>query len=255
MASKKLDDDHSLRMQEPISSPIIAFLKTPSPFTPSNLLSMWFPDSQLALRKLQEYRDRNNHKISDVYEKYKTITLEAGQPVISSDAFSKRMEGTTGIKWDEITPILKAHGFKCLQLFIDYCQQPDKEDIRAFPPAQFGFNEKNLFGIRALHPDEVAPFGTRIDVLELGPEKQTPFRSHEGHEFLFVQSGNGMIEFANGKDEESVRQEQMGPGHGFAYVSSVWHRFKNLSDSESLIIHVARPSQAEPIVDLPYERD
>jgi hypothetical protein len=146
-----------------------------------------------------------------------------------------------------VEDILPAYHISDFDTFIDFCLPPSLEQISVFTETDFG-NNPIVRGIvvRSVSVGYLNQHRTRLDSVTFAPgqKPQTAWAAHAGHEFLFVQKGAIVCEFAM-KEKDDRKREVVKAGMAIAFPSSLFHSCSNYSDSEPAELMVAKPSYSE----------
>ena len=200
----------------------------------------------------------------DCYPLYKKACERLAIKDVGKDAYyrylrqGKKLEKTnevTPVAWDQIIALIESvqcftvEGRADLDRFVDYCQAVQMDDVAKLTTDDHNeiralVGSKNLGKVRRLDPSSLKSNRTRIDILSWDPEMRTPWRQHEGHEFVHVLHGEVRCKFAETEDGEPteyvVRQNE-----AIAFPSKLFHEFWNPTDKK-IELAVARPTWCLP---------
>jgi mannose-6-phosphate isomerase-like protein (cupin superfamily) len=201
---------------------------------------MQLPTSEQLRIGLRRWRELRNKTASDV-----ATESRRGNNAFSSGRVTKWESGKTGINYKRLVEdILPAYQIEDFDTFIDFCLPPSIDDITVFAEKDFGNNPiVPGIAVQSVSVGYLNKHRTRLDrvMFEPGKKQQTSWAPHIGHEFLFVQKGAIVCEFAV-EERGQKKTVVIKAGMAVAFPSALFHSCYNNSDTESAELMVAKPS-------------
>jgi len=209
--------------------------------------------------------DKKMDDVKVIHQKYSEICEGENIGYVQFLNILKGQGRKTGLRFNEIAPLLKAHGIDDWDLFVDYCKDPKLLEPRFITGKEFserkvtvgGYQEMVLMGVGS---NLLSHCRTRVDELKWPKGHDTGWQRHDGHEYMLIVKGNVqcwfreyMIDSENERTEDPPgelwgytgydRTRNPDKAFGVVFSAHLEHRFLNVG-ADSAEVLVGRPAGA-----------